>query len=147
MHKDKKAVIKSAINKNGKGGPGMFPSLNSLAQGASDTVGAGPLTDYLGSKIAKLKAPKETKKFVEDNTSWKDAVRSAGSLALSVAPAGVSLGVMRGARAAAEAGRTASKLARAKSAITGAGKDVIRTKRRIDPEAAARAKSAITGPR
>lgn len=118
MEKSKTDVVKNAVRANGKGGPG-FPGLKSIAKGVSDTVGAGPLTDYLSSKIAKMRATPGQKKYVEDKTSGKDALKSAGALALTVAPMGAAVGALRVAKGAAKAESLAAKVARAKSAISG----------------------------
>jgi len=112
------SMVKKAVASCGKGGPG-FPSIGSIAKGVSNTVGAGPLTDYLGSKIAKMRAPSDQKKYVEDKTSGKDALKSAGALAITVSPLGAAVGAMRAVKGAVKASGLADKAARAKSAITG----------------------------
>lgn len=106
---EKKGFLKKLIGVSGA----------SIAKGVSDTVGGGKLTDYVGSKIAKMRAPADQKKYVEDRTSGKDALKSLGSVALTVAPMGAAVGALRVVRGIAKAASASAKAARAKSAITG----------------------------
>ena len=56
------------------------------AKGVTHFVGGDDLADFAGSKIAKAMAKPENKKFVADKTSLKDALVSAGKVALTVGP-------------------------------------------------------------
>ena len=106
---EKKSFLKRLIGVSG----------SSIAKGVSETVGAGKLTDYLGSKIAKMRAPAHMKKHVKDTTSGKDALKSAGKVAAMIAPMGAAAGAMRLAKGFTKAASARAKAARAKSAITG----------------------------
>lgn len=99
----RKAFVKKAIaNATGK---------------ISDAAGAGPLVDYASSKIAKGMNSPDVAKHVDDRTSGKDALKSAGNLGLTVASiAGT------GALAKGVASMGAKKAVAKKAISTSAGK-------------------------
>lgn len=78
----------------------MGKRINAAAKFISKAAGAADLVDYAGSKIAKARAKGLTKALVEDKTSGKKALKSAGQLAAAVIPAGGVLKAMRMAKAA-----------------------------------------------
>jgi hypothetical protein len=83
---------KALINKYQQaGGRGAFLKkkvgniANKVSNKVSNVVGGRDLVDYAGSKIAKMRASDDQKKYVEDKTSGKSALKSAGKVGLTVA--------------------------------------------------------------
>ena len=112
-NKEKKGILKKLIGVSGA----------SIAKGVSDTAGAGKLTDYVGSKIAKMRAPSNQKKYVEDKTSGKDALKSLGKVALTVAPMGAAVGALRMVTKIGKINKLQAAIRRSQSAIKGGTKE------------------------
>ena len=131
---EKKGFLKKLIGVSGA----------SIAKGVSDTVGGGKLTDYVGSKIAKMRAPADQKKYVEDRTSGKDALKSLGSVALTVAPMGAAVGALRMARGFmnAKKGNTMMKLMANKKKAGDVWKNQPKSMRRASDDAFNRAEKS-----
>ena len=74
---------------NGGGIKGRLKTLGngvmSAAKGINKVTGGEKLSKYFGEKLAKMAAKPETKKYVSQTVSGKDALKSAGKVALSVA--------------------------------------------------------------
>ena len=86
-------------------------------------MGAAPLADYVGGKIAKSRAPKGQKKYVKQTTTARQARNSGIRLAANVASlaaGGAAAGVVRGASKA----RKAAKVVPKKIKVTGQKKAV-----------------------
>lgn len=95
-----------------KAGAGIMKGANKV----TDVVGARDLSNYAAGKMAKAMVPKEARKYVQDDTSGKAALKSAGKLGLSIASVASVAGAARGAGALAT--RSAAKKAVAKKAAT-----------------------------
>lgn len=78
---DKKTILKKYTGKGGR----IKDSLNIVASKVANLSGGKDLVDYAGSKIAKMRAPADQKKYVADNTSGKKALLSAGKVGLTIA--------------------------------------------------------------
>lgn len=79
--------IKNKLGSAAKTAAGAVGSgVMNAAKGVTNFVGGNDLADFAGSKIAKALAKPANKKFVADKTSLKDALVSAGKVALTVGP-------------------------------------------------------------
>jgi hypothetical protein len=104
---DKKSILKGALK---KAGSGIMKGANKV----TDVVGARDLSNYAAGKMAKAMVPREARKYVQDDTSGKAALKSAGKLGLSIASVASAAGLARGVakRAAVKAaGKAAVKRA------------------------------------
>jgi len=99
----RKALVKKMVRKVGG-------AAGSAATGVSNAVGAGPMVDYAGAKMAKAKVPVDMKNLVSDTTSGKAAFGSAvkaGSIALS---APLAYGAVRGISALSKVPKVAKSV-------------------------------------
>lgn len=106
---------KKEILKKYTGQGGLKDKINSIASKVANFSGGKDLVDYAGSKIAKMRAPDDQKKYVEDNTSGKKALGSAAKVGLTIASivgAGAIAKNVAGALAKRGAGKVATNAAR-----------------------------------
>lgn len=80
----KKSLLKKVMDKTGK-----------VADAVTEVAGGTKLADYMGSKMAKMMAKPEERKYVADTTSGKDAMRSAMNVGMTVMPLGAAGAGMR----------------------------------------------------
>ena len=81
--------LAAKYKKNGGGFKGRLRTLRNGVNSAADKVnkitGGENLSKYFGQKLAKMRAAPETKKYVSESVSGKDALKSAGNVGLSAA--------------------------------------------------------------
>lgn len=85
--------------------------VDGTAKRISNAVGGRNLTEYMGAKIAKARAPKEQKKYIKSKATGTQALASAGNVALSV-------GLIASTGAVASSARVAKSARAAKQART-----------------------------
>lgn len=82
--------------------PTISKKIDKIAAGVTDFFGGKQLSEYIGAKIAKSRATEQEKQFIESPTA-KQALASAGELALNIATLPVGGAAVKGALAVPKA--------------------------------------------